>query len=742
MSRTARVEASEVAIAALGFMGLFVAFFGDTMFGRVLGTNDGPGFFQPFYDRPRSMWTDSLFAGYPVSGDPQSGFFNPIAIVLKFAGFSFDAFVVAGYVLCGVGGFALGKALTGSRLAGVMAGVTVSMSAFIVGHLDHTSFIHTAGWTVCALAAAEVCCESGSWKSFLVLAVSLPMMMFAGSPQVATYGAAVIGARLALGLLLHSSRSRFVAQLAFVFLTAGLLSLVVVSPAFELVGMSMRSALTWENFISNSYQPGLLPSLVFPTLFMGRGALQGLPAVEPSGFAGIIALLLAGAGALTAPRRSVLFWSGVVVLALLFALGPSTPIAKVLFHVPGWNLFRGQARHFFEFTLGVAALAAYGVASIERGLVTGRHVRVLGAGVVALVLVLLGLLRWSTPGGLSVPFDVSLSDARVLVPMALLFGGVLLLGLGSRFASATAVVLVVVATAEAFVVHRLAPWRNATPLESTTEPASIQIVRAASRPGERIVVLRGYWDPDVPANSALSYGIGSASGYSPLEPRAFADATGIDPNGVVGDHARLLDDASTVLDVLAIGLVVAWPEAGVSPERFERAAQLPNGVIFRNLRARPRAWFVPETIELDHDATVRAVEKGVLPDGRRFDPATTAIVERLPARRFASGCAATVTRKDEGLLEVATRCDGEGFLVVSERGFPGWRASIDGRAAPLRRVDLLVTGLEVPAGNHVVELKYAPSSVWVGVGGGLLGLALALAGFLNRRRWFDQPQPA
>ncbi len=738
-----RVQGPELVLAALGFTALFLAFFADTMVDRVLGFGDGPGYFRPFYDRPRTLWTDSLFAGYPVSGDAQSGFFNPLAVLLKAAGFGFDAFVVSGYVLCGVGGYGFGKALTGSRLAGVMAGLVVSLSAFVVGQFDHTAVVHTAGWTVCALAAAELCIGSGSWRAFMALAVSLALMVLAGSFQFTTSGAVLIAARLVLAVASHHDRQRLVRQLSFALVSAALLASVALSPSFELLGMSMRAALTWENFISNSYQPALLPSFLFPAFFIGKEALAGLPDVEASGFVGVLVLIFAGAGALAGPRRAVLFWCGVVLVSLVLALGPTTPLARLVFHVPGLNLFRGPSRHLFECTLGLAALAAHGVASVQAGQLTPRHRRLLGVGAATLLLVAFGLLRWVTPGAVSVPPQWSMSDGRLLVPAVVLSGGVFALHLGlTRSAPWTAGLLVLTATIEVLFVHRLAPWRAATPLEPTTVvPAPIQLVRDASRPGERIVVLRGYWDPDVPANAALVYGLASASGYSPLEPRTFAAATGIDPNGVAVDMVRLVSDGSAVLDVLAVGLVVAPPDA-LNATRFERVAQLPNGAVYRNLRVRPRAWFVGDTLELDHETTERAIFEGVLPDGRAFDPAAMAIVERLGARRFTAGCEANVTAKGEGLLTVETGCAGDGFLVVSERGFPGWRAEIDGRPTPLRRADLLVTGLEVPAGRHVVELTYAPSSVWLGVGGAVLGLALLLFGFLNRRRWFDEPQLA
>src|SRR5207249_12162414 len=47
-------------------------------------------------------------------------------------------------------------------------------------------------------------------------------------------------------------------------------------------------------------------------------------------------------------------------------------------------------------------------------------------------------------------------------------------------------------------------------------------------------------------------------------------------------------------------------------------------------------------------------------------------------------------------------------LVVSVDHAPGWRARVDGRAAPVLRADYAFMAVEVPAGAHEVELWYRP----------------------------------
>jgi len=104
----------------------------------------------------------------------------------------------------------------------------------------------------------------------------------------------------------------------------------------------------------------------------------------------------------------------------------------------------------------------------------------------------------------------------------------------------------------------------------------------------------------------------------------------------------------------------------------------------------------------------------------------------LPARRPRNGFSvARVVHDEPERLEVATSTSEPGLLVVTRSWDRGWKASVDGREAPLLRADLAFQGVIVPAGEHDIRLSYAPTSFRIGalVTGAsllvLLGLALA-----------------
>ncbi|NPA42638.1 MAG: YfhO family protein [Chlorobi bacterium] len=55
---------------------------------------------------------------------------------------------------------------------------------------------------------------------------------------------------------------------------------------------------------------------------------------------------------------------------------------------------------------------------------------------------------------------------------------------------------------------------------------------------------------------------------------------------------------------------------------------------------------------------------------------------------------------------------GDGFLVFAENWYPhGWHAYIDGKPAPVYRVNYSLRGMKVPGGTHTIEMRFDPEVV-------------------------------
>ena len=65
---------------------------------------------------------------------------------------------------------------------------------------------------------------------------------------------------------------------------------------------------------------------------------------------------------------------------------------------------------------------------------------------------------------------------------------------------------------------------------------------------------------------------------------------------------------------------------------------------------------------------------------------------------------------------------GDGWLVLTDAWYPGWRATVDGAPVEITRADVLFRAVPIPAGRHRVEFAYVPISFRIGAGISLVTL--------------------
>ena len=115
------------------------------------------------------------------------------------------------------------------------------------------------------------------------------------------------------------------------------------------------------------------------------------------------------------------------------------------------------------------------------------------------------------------------------------------------------------------------------------------------------------------------------------------------------------------------------------------------------------------------------------------DPAAKELADLAPGRVLQE-----VSRIEYGAdgnsLLVELRSERAALLVVSDAWYPGWRATVNGRDAPIARVNAAFRGVRVPAGKSVVEMQFKPWTVRLGILVSLATLAAALLWLLFTRR--------
>ena len=99
----------------------------------------------------------------------------------------------------------------------------------------------------------------------------------------------------------------------------------------------------------------------------------------------------------------------------------------------------------------------------------------------------------------------------------------------------------------------------------------------------------------------------------------------------------------------------------------------------------------------------------------------------VPPLQDVSHGSVTMVNSDVNGYQFRVQASTPGILVVSQNFFPGWKAMIDGRAAPVFRADHALTGIAVPEGSYDLHFRFQPPTFKIGAWVSLLS-ALGLAG--------------
>jgi len=169
--------------------------------------------------------------------------------------------------------------------------------------------------------------------------------------------------------------------------------------------------------------------------------------------------------------------------------------------------------------------------------------------------------------------------------------------------------------------------------------------------------------------------------------------------------------------------------------------------VWRNLDELPRAWVVHDARWVDSVATPSRNARDVTMQEilfandplwhdatrRPFDPRTLAWVDhdqKTELAPYLSGQppkpveTVEVTYPTPQRAELEASLESPGLVILADVDYPGWELTIDGKPAPIYRVNRLMRGAAVPAGTHQLVYSYAPRSFRVGRVMSILGLGV------------------
>lgn len=707
----------------------------------------------------------------------------------------FTWFLVAHGAFTGLGLYALGRRHALSRPAAFAAGAVWVASGPLLGLADLWHHYATASWLPWVLLAADRAYERPTPGRRVAWGAALGLAILAGSADMAALTLAVLALDLAVCRLEWrrplAAANRAALRTGLAALVFGLaLAAVQWLPALDLAVGSARTGLSEEERVPWSLHPLSLLEIalpfrfrLLPPVFADTQRLVDLQTgLLYSCYLGLPALALVAAGLAARTSRRA-FLALLLLATLAVALGRYLPIYPALVAaLPPLAMLRYPVKAMVGVGFAWALLAGFGVdAWRSRESLGGRRFRLavaLPTVGLAAAATALGLVAWLQPERLTTAWFVRLgelphspaplADAGRRVAAAGLVGAAVaalafLRSRSSGLARGGAIAVLALAVGELAFTHRDLHLLAPTALLQE-RPALLDVLKQT--PHARVYVYDYYnrtrHDRLVAPRGRGTYVLGPVpEGWR----RSWAWLLGLrlhlfPPTNVIfgvrgsydmdllGLYKRPLHElveylrdtaegSALHLKLLQLGAVDyvialhrdAWwddlvPVASLSGP-FDRPFQvmrvpepLPVAYLVSGARAAP-----------DEQALAQLSDPG-------FDPRREVLLAGAPEADLAgpqpgfSGVARLLELRPDR-VRVETEAGAAAWLVLAEGYDAGWKASVDGRAEPVRRANVAFRAVRVPAGRHRIELVYRPASVRYGAW--LTALALVLAAVVAAR---------
>jgi hypothetical protein len=713
------------------------------------------------------IWDPATAAGRPLGAEQGAPLFPLSGLAYVFPFWHSLAWIaLAKLVLAGSGAFLLARHFGLRRGPAALAALAFPFSSVFVAFLgqSQTDVAALIPWT---LLAADRLAQGGGVRDACLLALALGLGLYGGHPE--TWFVGVCGA-VAITLARGWERRRL--PVGPTALAVGLTALVgglYAIPFLELLAHgthvtrggshpdSLRQLTVgalfpewWGRTDKTTYDAAHANLLTASSVFPGRA------------YMGVVPLLAIAASTGLRWRRAMRFFA--LLAALSLAVMIDVPgLRAIVAHVPPLSRMNP---HFFIWllALSVAMLGAFGLDAVLRAPAAAQRRALrraaLFAAAVTLVALALNVHLLGHLGGALRQLPAQRHDAGsaanaaagallrwALVCAVALLAGVVALRSGRnhlRPPVVAGVALVLLLVVDLVTIDH--GYNPALPVARAVPPAPPALAAAAaSSPLARVA------GPLDAANPAVVTRYGLADARVNDQPqveryaRTFAALGGfvdfaqgeslVGAEPAYGETGAQVPGARTRALLNLLGARYVVDAGGAAPAVGVRVAYAaPGARLLVDSAALPRAWVAYAwRPAAGLDAALRAV--------------ATSSVAALRARPVIEGATgsgespgppsapATVLAASDDALTVRAQLARAGWVVVDDLFYPGWGATVDARPATIHPADGMLRAIAVPAGTHVIRLRYRPASVRAGAVLTLAGLLACAAGLLLGSRW-------
>lgn len=689
------------------------------------------------------LWNMNSFAGTPLLANYQSAVLSPFNILFFILPFvtAWGLLVLLQPLLAGLFTYLFARSVKISKVGSLISSLSFMFSGFIVVWMGYGTLGYALLFLPLGMYAIEKFFEVSQTRYLLLLAFVLPLSFFSGHFQISLYVLLALALYVLYKIVVGKSLKKGLA--VYLYMIFGmLLCLPQLLPSLEFYTQSLRSGIYQR---SEVIPWGYLSTLLAPDFFGNpttRNDWFGHYA-EWNGFIGTVVLLLSFYGIRAWKKSIVLFLAVGGLLALLLAL--PTPLGDLIvtLHIPVLAT-SAASRIISLYCFFFALLGGFGwdqlVISVKEKDWKGLGIWIAGGGVLFAVLWVVVL------GKLFMPLDkILIAKQNLLLPTGLfilaVFGTVVAFFLPKKITIIFLSILFV-GIISLDMYRFVTKWQPFDPRAYMFEKTPV---------GEEFTQISGYGRAigNYGAEVSNYYQLPSLEGYDALYPRRYGEFVSYVNTGILGESSRSVVSVSRngkytpeVLNLLNVAYVIhkksddnmPWtiPYWTYPAGQFSQVFEDNSYRILQNTKAYPHAYLAGSyKVETKNKAELDTLF------GKNFDRRQSLVLEQKPNMVIQNDpkAIANIVSYKADKITITTQSKTNMLLFLSDTYYPGWKAYIDGKEAPILRADYAFRAVAVPKGNHTVMFVYKPLSFALGLIGAISGIfCLAVVSLFMRKK--------
>lgn len=615
--------------------------------------------------------------------------------------------------------FAFARMLGLSETASLVAAAGFAFSAMLAFFIGWPL---ARAWSLLPLvcAAVRLIVRERSLRGAVLLTIALSLLIFAGHPESVLH---VVALGAAYGVFELAVTRQETLRAIGIATIAGVVALglgaILLMPFLSAAPQTREYVVRHELYAKADFPtvPETIARRAGATFFPfyggqpERGNFTNI--WQPtSARVGSVILALALAAVFLAPKRKEMwFFFGLAVIGLCAGFD-APPVAHLLHELPLFDIALNE-RLAFGAAFAMAMLAAIAVDAMKR------------RAIVVMVVVLVSIAvasHFVSQGQLKAGVDATLMRNLILAELLPLLAAL-------------------------FVTKWPALLLALVLIQRTLEDGAIYPSMRADAFYPRVPVLAAIPinDPDpfrivglhfalIPDGAAL-YGLEDARGYEAMTFRRLAETYPLWCKPQEISFNNVPEMWRPFLNFLNVKYAVT--STGVDPAPgWKLLVQDRESRLLENTNVLPRAY-VPRHIRYEPNG-VKVIE--AMAKETDFANRAWITVPHYPPHEISNGPGiVTVRRKGFSVYEMEAKMDLDGWVVISDSRWPGWRAYVDGKRVETHDANHAFIGVFVPKGTHTLRLMYRPEAFTRGRTVTIVTALLAIA-FLALRHRIQKPR--